>query len=389
MAYYKRKETKYPNIYEYYTKKGKRYAVRIGYTHEGEKEEFNQMGIKTIAAAKAILREAEENIDNSETGLVKNKNITVREYYPLFTEDKLNSESWNKTSLQTYNSMFTNHILPEYGDTPLLKLNRVQYQRFVNRKITDEQFSPETVRSMNNCFMTLLNHAVDVGVIERNRLRRIHITDGDYKPKKKHLTIEEYNRFMTVAKDVITNKMDYCMIYLSTFGLRRGEIMGLTPRYIRFDENAHAWLEIKRTRTQEYPDGKGPKNESSERTIVIDRIGSELLADALEEVEEIKNDFGEILHQDDFIFINASDGKPHHVARLNSLMQTVSRASGVYCHPHMMRHTFATLSRIEKADPRLLADYLGHKNTTMTDHYSHATAEGMMTIIDLPSKRNK
>lgn len=123
MTYYKRKETRYPNIYEYHTKKGKRYAVRIGYTHEGQPEEFNQMGIKTIAAAKTILREAEANIDNSETGLVKNKDITVREYYPLFREDKLNSESWNKTSLQGYDSIFTNHLLPEYGDTPLLKLN--------------------------------------------------------------------------------------------------------------------------------------------------------------------------------------------------------------------------------------------------------------------------
>lgn len=218
-------------------------------------------------------------------------------------------------------------------------------------------------------------------------MRRIHITEGDYKQKKKHLNIEEYNQFMESAKEVITNKIDYSMIYLSTFGLRRGEIMGLTPRYITFDENGHAWLEIKRTRTQEYPDGKGPKNESSERTIVIDDIGSDLLSSVLVEAEDIKNDFGKILHQDDFIFMDSSTGEPFHVARLNSLMKTVSRASGVNCHPHMMRHTFATLSRIENADPRLLADYLGHKNTTMTDHYSHATAEGMMTIIDLPSRR--
>lgn len=236
--------------------------------------------------------------------------------------------------------------------------------------------------------MSLLNHAVDVGVIERNRLKRIHISQGDYKPKKKHLTITEYNKFMASAKEVVTDKVDYSMIYLSTFGLRRGEIMGLTSRYINFDDNGNAWLEIKRTRTQKYPDGKGPKNESSERTIVIDDVGSELIAYVLSEAEEIKKDFGEILHQDDFIFMDPSTGKPYHIGRLNSLMKTVSRTSGVYCHPHMMRHTFATLSRIENADPRLLADYLGHKNTTMTDHYSHATAEGMMTIIDLPSRRN-
>lgn len=389
MAYYKRKETRYPNIYEYETKKGRRYAVRLGYTHERKTEEFNQMGIKTIAKAKSILRKVEDKIDNLETGLIKNKNITVREYFPVFREDKLNSENWNKTSLQSYDSAFNNHLLPMYGDTPLIRLERTHYQRFITSKINDEGYSPETVRSINNCFMALINHAVDVGVIERNRLKRIRISEGDYKPKKKHLTIKEYNQFMASAKEVIKNKVDYSMIYLSTFGLRRGEIMGLSPRYVHFDENDNAWLEIKRTRTQEYPDGKGPKNPSSERTIVIDSEGSELLAYAIEEAEEIKKDFGQILHQDDFIFIDPSTGEPYHIGRLNSLMKTVSRASGIYCHPHMMRHTFATLSRIENADPRLLADYLGHKNTTMTDHYSHATAEGMMTIIDLPSRRKK
>lgn len=389
MTYYKRKETKHPNIFEYETKKGKRYAVRIGYTHQGQYDEFNQSGIKTIAKAKSILRKVEDNIENYETGLISNKNLTVREYYPIFREDKLNSETWNDTSLNAYDSNFHNHLLPEYGETPLIKLDRTTYQRFINRKIHNENYSPSSVRSMNNCFMTLINHAVDVGVIERNRLKRIHVSDGDYKPKKKHLTIKEYNQFMATAKEVIKDKVDYCMIYLSTFGMRRGEIMGLTPRYVSFDENGNAWLEIKRTRTQDYPDGKGPKTESSERTIVIDDTGSELIAYVLEEAGEIKKDFGEILHQDDFIFLDPSTGEPYHIGRLNSLMKTVSRASGIYCHPHMMRHTFATLSRIENADPRLLADYLGHKNTTMTDHYSHATAEGMMTIIDLPSRRDK
>lgn len=135
--------------------------------------------------------------------------------------------------------------------------------------------------------MALLNHAVDAGIIERNRLRRINISKGQNKTKKKHLTIEEFQQFMKTAEEGIKNQHQYCMVYLTTFGLRHGEIMGLSSRYISFKDN-RAWIQVKRTRTQNYPDGKGPKTASSERIIVIDDKGSDLIRYALNEAAEIK-----------------------------------------------------------------------------------------------------
>lgn len=52
-------------------------------------------------------------------------------------------------------------------------------------------------------------------------------------------------------------------------------------------------------------------------------------------------------------------------------MDRVSRVSGIKCSPHMMRYTFATMPRFEYADSRLLADYLGHKSTQMTESSIH------------------
>lgn len=385
-TYYKLKETRHPNIYEYNTKKGKLYAVRIGYTHQGQPKEFEKRGLKTIAAAKSLLRDIEDKIENYETGLVGNKNITVREYYPKFVQDKLNSKSWNKQSRTGYDSNFNNHILPVYGDMSIIKIDRVHYQEFINHKLDVEDYSPQSVRSINNAFMAFLNHAVDVGVIERNRLKRVIITKSDYQPKKKHLSVDEYHTFMEIAEETLTDKMKFAMVYLTTFGLRRGEIMGLTPRYISFGPDGRVWLEIKRTRTLEHPEGKGPKTPSSERTIVIDDKGTDLVRYVLDESAEIKKDFGEILHQDDFLFINQQTGEPYYVGYLNVLMEKVSRASGIKCSPHMMRHTFTTIMRTSEADPRLLADFLGHKNTSITDHYSHKTTSGMEKIIDLSSR---
>ena len=206
MTYYKLRETIHPNIYEYDTKKAKLYAVRIGYTHQGQSEEFEKRNIKTIASAKSILRKIEEKIENYDTGLIGNKTITVSEYYPLFVEDKLRSKSWNKTSKQAYDSMFTNHILPVYGNMNIIKINRLHYQKFINDKLEIDKLSRESARSINNAFMALLNNAVDTGVIERNRLRRISIGKGQNKMKKKHLTVEEFQQFMKTAEEVIQNQ---------------------------------------------------------------------------------------------------------------------------------------------------------------------------------------
>lgn len=67
-------------------------------------------------------------------------------------------------------------------------------------------------------------------------------------------------------------------------------------------------------------------------------------------------------------------------------MKRISRASGIKCSSHMMRHTFAMIARMSEVNPRLVADFLGHKNTSMTDHYTHKTVEGMQNVVELRSK---
>lgn len=388
MADYKKVPTRYPNIFEYETKKGKRYNVRLGYTVRGEKKEFNKMGIKTISEAKSILRNAEDKIENQEIGLLGNKKITVAEYYLIFREDKLNSNTWNKTSLVGYDSAFNVHILPYFGARPLSSIDRVDYQAFINLKLNEQAYSVESVRTINNAFMSLLNHAVIVGVIERNRMKRMKISKEDYRPQKKHLTLDEYDVFMQTADELIKDNMQFCMFYLTTFGLRRGEIMGLTPKNIRFKEDTgQAMLVIEKTRTLAYPEGKGTKNASSERMIPLDVRATELIEYVIHEATEIKKDFGQILHQDDFIFINQSNGEPFHVTHLNVLMDRISRKCGIKCSPHMMRHTFATVARTEGVDARMVADFLGHKNISMTDHYTHRTVAGMDKVIQLVNKK--
>lgn len=377
---------KYPNIYEYETKKGKKYAVRIGYSANGKTQEFQKMSLKTLAAARSLLREVEENIEKNELGFINNKKLTVKEYYSIFRKDKIDSDYWSATSVTDYDSLFTNHILPHFGTTPLIKLDRVTYQSFINEKL--QNYSVSSVRSINNAFMALINHAVNVGTIERNRLKKIKISKANYKPKKKNLTLEEYETYMEAAEKVLTDKVHFCMVYLSTFGMRRGEIMGLTSRNITFrKKDGLALVNILVTRTQANPDGQGTKNDSSERMLPLDDKGTHLLRFALHEAAEIKKDYGEILHQDDFIFLNPKTNVPYSVSHLNRIMNKITDVCGIKCFPHMMRHTFATETRLAGADVRSVADFLGHKDGKMTEHYTHVTEESLDNVVNLANSR--
>ncbi|MGB7461100.1 MAG: site-specific integrase, partial [Carnobacterium jeotgali] len=153
------------------------------------------------------------------------------------------------------------------------------------------------------------------------------------------------------------------------------------------ESDGRALINIIKTRTQANPEGKGTKTPSSERIIPIDDKGTQLMKFVMKEAAEIKKDSGEILHQDDFIFINQRTNEPFHVSYINTLMKSISIQCGIKANPHMMRHTFATETRLSGADARSVADYLGHKSEIMTDHYTHATAEGMDNVVNFANSR--
>lgn len=316
-------------------------------------------------------------------GLINNQKITVREYYDILRKEKIESHEWATQSLVSYDSCFMKHILPFFGDHPLARVSRIEYQSFLNKKLHEDGYSVTTLKTWNNCFSALVNHAVINGALERNRFKRLQITDTNYKPKNKVLTLEQYKKFMETAETLFAkDTIRLCMIYLATFGLRRGEVMGLTSRNVHFAEDGLARLDIKRTRTQFAPEGKGTKTPSSERSIVLDLQTSELLQLAIKEANEIKKDYNEILHQDDFIFISQKHNEPFHIGYLNVLMKRVASQCGFHVSPHMMRHTFTTQARLSGASDRSVADYLGHSSIVMTDHYTHPTEEGMKNVVD-------
>lgn len=383
----KYEKTKYPNILTYEVKSGTRYRIRKKLRMPGKEDVVDESGFKTLAHAKARLRELEEAIDKSEMGYIRSQKLTVEEYYKEYSNRKAMTHVWSVDSKVSNDSLFKNHIKPEFGSIPLMKLKRDSYELFINKKLAE--LRRKSVKSIHAMFMAMLNDAVHNGVIERNRLQRVLIGDSTLPAKEKRVALKDYHIWMESAENILS-KYEFSMIYLCAFGLRRGEVCGIRPSVVSYDDHPElATVHIADSRTQRTPKtGKGGlKSAGSNRYVVLDKKGTEALEYLIQEAKEIKKDHGEILHKDDFLLLNPVSGQPFVPSHLNRLFNRVSQSCGVKISPHMLRHFFATQAAIAGVPKEHAAAYLGHNNKTMTEYYTHIKDETASGVIDIVSKR--
>ena len=75
-------------------------------------------------------------------------------------------------------------------------------------------------------------------------------------------------------------------------------------------------------------------------------------------------------------FFLAVDGYPMTADALRSVVKRLACSSGVRrLHPHLLRHTYATLFLINGGDVFLLKQNLGHSTLSMVQRYIHIVSE--------------
>lgn len=385
----KYEKTKYPNIYMYTTRSGTRYRIRKKVRKDGKESIVDESGFKTLGHVKARLREIEHDIDIHEIDYFKMKKLTVSEYYKEYSNRKAMTHVWSIESKNSNDSLFKTHIEPTFGHLPLIKLSRDNYIIFINDKL--KTLSRSSVKTIHSMFMAMLNDAVYSGIIQRNRLQRVPIGDSKIPARNKHISLDEYHLWIKTAKDILS-EYEYSMVYLCAFGLRRGEVCGIKPSSVTFDVTSQlATIHVVDSRTQNTSKtGKGGlKTKSSERYIVLDDEGTKAIKFIIDEAKEIKKDYGQILHQAEFLMLNPTTCKPFVPSQLNRLFERVSQTCDIKVSPHMLRHFFATQAVIAGVPLEYTAAYLGHREKTMTEHYTHIKDETAGDVINLVSQRIK
>ncbi len=81
-------------------------------------------------------------------------------------------------------------------------------------------------------------------------------------------------------------------------------------------------------------------------------------------------------HQGVDTFFLALDGYPMSPDSVRSVVKRLAKASGIRrLHPHLLRHTYATLFLLNGGDVFLLKQNLGHATLTMVENYLHIASQ--------------
>lgn len=356
------------SIRKYKNKGAKKYSYeyRIKYTDPatGNVKEKSKRGFSSSKEAELAAAEIEKKLFIGDVDVVKNSDITVKEWIEQYLE--LYGKQLRDSTLKTRMVRINNHYLPELGNIKLQRLTRLQYQKFINRKL--ETMSESTVRGIHGTFMSIINKAVQNDIIERNRLSGISISkDDDDSEPVKYLNREEVEIFMKTAKTFPFDERMGVFILVRT-GLRKGELLALTWNDVDF-KNKLITINKNRNHLGTFP----PKTKKSNRVISMDnKLAKELKNfQTWQKKNKLKTT---VYHESDYVLVDHL-GIPYHEWKLNKILTEIcAKAKIDKIGPHALRHTHAVMLLESGVDIKTVSDRLGHTKINMTaDVYLHVS----------------
>ncbi|EUJ51567.1 tyrosine recombinase XerC [Listeria rocourtiae FSL F6-920] len=144
--------------------------------------------------------------------------------------------SLSRKSIVTYEGNMKKHIIPEIGSVQVTKLNRVFYQKFIN-KLVSQMYTKGTIRLINSLVVSCLEFAIhDLRLIDYNPAKKINIpvkkSLDNSEEKNKFYTDEDLKAMFIAADKIILKAPDKASLadllrFLPNSGLRISEALGL------------------------------------------------------------------------------------------------------------------------------------------------------------------
>ncbi|GAW99697.1 tyrosine-type recombinase/integrase [Secundilactobacillus mixtipabuli] len=376
----------HPNIYEYETKRGKRYSVRRRYKDfAGKYEMYTSSGYTSWQDAEQDLRKFEMKFFDGSLSESEQRKITVDDYFDTVRKRKVEAGVWKHSTEKQRVNVYEHIISPVFGKRSLNDISRMEYQQFITNLGNSQKYTVTTLRHINSVMQSIMADAETYNIIPKSLIRRIQLVGG--RPKKSQtVTKEEYDQFMRTAKK-ICNQYDFAMVKLLTLGERRGELMGLRKSSFTFTNDdvtnePICAIKFDLARTPDAVNGTTLKSAASYRTIWVTGSYIDTIKFVLSHAEQIIRNFKGTVPDDYFIWINPVTGKPFQPERSRDLFARISMTAGVKINPHKFRHYFATKvrsnARISDTDAM---HWLGHKHIEMTDSYTRETPEGAIQVF--------
>ena len=204
-----------------------------------------------------------------------------------------------------------------------------------------------------------------------------HITKGNPVTKNLLKVKEPKKKLKTLTKEQVVQLVqatsnirdEFLLNLLFETGLRIGEVLSLHIADFKRDYRIGYHIQLVDRGELE----NGAKLKTNERKIEISSDLMNLYDDYLYEVlDELETDTN-------FLFVKlkgANKGEPLEYTDVQSLFKRLKQKTGIDAHPHLLRHTHASIYYQTTKDVKLVQERLGHAQiqTTM-DIYVHQTDE--------------
>jgi len=362
-------------------------AVSLGYDERGNRVRKKVSG-RTRAEVVEKLRRLRQQVDS---GVITDDKLTVQDFLDRWLTVNLPGSVAEATE-DSYADTVRLHLVPALGRKQLAKLTVADLDKLWKAK-RDAGYSSNSVRIMRTVLRRALGQAEREGIVTRNVARlstpqRIRSRPG------RALTVDQARRLLDAAAGY---RFEAAVVLALTYGLRRGEVLGL--HWSALDWKAatlavtHSVRRIKdrdtssdrRTRLM-VGELKTPK---SRRTLALT---PEMVAMFRQHrIRQAEAQMAAGTRWQDYGLIFSSEiGTPMDPENFSRSFSRLCQRAGLgHWHPHELRHSGASLMLAQGTPLHVVSEVLGHASIAITkDVYGHllegdkrAAAESMRRAL--------
>lgn len=287
--------------------------------------------------------------------------LTSDERLGQYAADWLSTRQLKPRTRETYEGQFRLHIAPTLAESRVARLDP-RTVRAWHADLLAGGLSPVTAAKVYRLLRTILNTAVDDGLIAQNPCR-IAGAGVERSAERPIPSIDDLRRI----SDALPERYALVPWIAGVAGLRKGEIFGLARRHVNLDRRS---LIVERALQEQ--NGIGvvfvtPKTETSARAVVMPNSLMPLV------VAHMETFVGSA--PDDLLFTNTT-GRPVRATVWTKAWNEARRDSGLEAvRLHDFRHLAGTLSALAGATLKELMDRLGHSSVQAAMRYQHLVSE--------------
>jgi integrase len=305
-------------------------------------------------------------------------------------QEWLESKSGKRAATQRSYADALRPVLQRYGSMAVQKLDSTHVEKVKGAMLSGDArkvgkpgtaMSARSINLMLVVTRAMLDHAMKRGLVPRNVAMLVESVASDARPGAAW-TPAQLARFL----DVASRDRFAAAWRLTTYGLRRGEVLGL--EWSRVDLDAREIFIGGPTATRTVVAGEvivGPvKTKRGERTIPIDDALVAELKEFRQRQRKERMALGEAYWHEAGTGLVVIDklGRPIRPEAYSDRFREIAKQAGVPAiRLHDARHTSVTSMRERGVPDDVVAQWHGHDENVMRAVYTHSRTEAMRTAV--------